>query len=996
MNSAAGINSAACAPLAAFFRQRFAQVTNPPIDPYRETLVMSLQNYVGRQWNLLEEGPEHCRQLKLENPLLTNADMARLRGSALQGFSVGTVSMCFPIRGTAQGFVARAIESMKAEAERLIDQGVSLVILSDRDLGPDRAALPSILAVSALHSHLVEAKKRHMAGLIVEAGDVKDVHEIALLLAYGASGVNPWVVFESIPSFASSAKAAENYREAVRKGILKIMSKLGISTISSYRGARMYEAEGLSPELAAAYFKGTETRFGGIGAAEVEADILRRHSLAYGSVPEKGGSDALATRKPAVQAPWPSTLASRLVTAVREGDMEAWRTYVDGMEDPSRQPFAFRDLFAFKPQEPASLKEVQSAQEIARRFSVAAMSCGAISPEAHEALAAGANSIGAWSNSGEGGEDNSRGAFKAQGLDSSSASRQVASARFGVTDEYLASALEIQIKIAQGAKPGEGGQLPGPKVDAYIASLRHSSPGKTLISPPPHHDIYSIEDLSQIIHDLRCVNPRARISVKLAAQAGIGAVAAGVAKAGADCIVVSSGDGGTGAAPLSSLDFAGSSWEAALPEIRQVLAMNGLDAKVVLQVDGRLRTARDVAIAAILGAREFSFGTAALISMGCIACGKCNLDRCPVGIATQEPSLRAKFKGRPEHLASFFLALAHDLRVLLSSLGVKSIDELAGRWDLLDFKNRGRNGNARGLVFDSIVSALEIAKRYPMDEEGNTDGAALPVLPLPAAGLRAFGLDAQGPAKIPDIDAVIIAALEGTKPLEISIKNSDRSIGAAASGHLARRRSDGKLGGEARLVVRFRGSAGQSFGAFLAKELRFELEGEANDYLGKGLSGGSITLRPSREADFSAEDNAIAGNVCFFGATSGEAYLNGQAGERFCVRNSGAVVVVEGVGNHACEYMTGGTVVVLGPTGVNFGAGMSDGRAYVLDEDGLFDTRCNSADLDLLPCVDTGDVAELRRLVENHAAQTGSPKATRILAAWEEYLPRFVLARPRA
>jgi glutamate synthase (NADPH/NADH) large chain len=423
--------------------------------------------------------------------------------------------------------------------------------------------------------------------------------------------------------------------------------------------------------------------------------------------------------------------------------------------------------------------------------------------------------------------------------------------------------------------------------------------------------------------------------------------------------------------------------------------MNGLDAKVVLQVDGRLRTARDIAVAAILGAREFAFGTAALISMGCIACGKCNLDRCPVGIATQDPTLRAKFKGRPEHLASFFLALAHDLRVLLSSLGVKSIDELAGRWDLLDFEYRGRSGNARGLAFDSIVSALEIAKRYPMDEEGNTDGAALPVLPLPAAGLRAFGLAAQGPAKIPDIDAVIIAALEGKKPLDISIRNSDRSIGAAASGHLARQRNGGRLGGEARLAVRFRGSAGQSFGAFLAKELRFELEGEANDYLGKGMSGGIITLRPSREADFSAEDNAIAGNVCFFGATSGEAYLNGQAGERFCVRNSGAVVVVEGVGNHACEYMTSGTVVVLGPTGVNFGAGMSDGRAYVLDEDGLFDTRCNSADLDLLPCVDPTDAAELRRLVESHAAQTGSPKATRILAAWEEYLPRFVLARPR-
>ncbi len=1045
-SAAAAPVPAAAAPLAAFFKQRFAQVTNPPIDPYRETLVMSLQNYVGRQRNLLDQGPEHCRQLRLDMPLLSNADMERLRSPALKDFSVGTVSMCCSARELTPGFAEKALERMKAEAERLIDQGASLVVLSDRDLGPEQAALPSLLAASVLHSHLVEARKRHMAGLIVEAGDAKDLHSIALLLAYGASGVNPWAVFESIPGFAASAKAidktagkavgkdsgndggkgggkgaslseekiAENFREAVRKGILKIMSKLGISTISSYRGSRMYEAEGLSPEFASACFKGTETRFGGIGLGEIEQDIARRHSLAFGSIPSepadagntaaavkaeedwRAGEAVKAGEASPPQVPWPPALASSLVRAVREGDMEAWRDYVGGIESPRRQPFAFRDLFAFKPREPVPLKEVQSAQEIARRFSVAAMSCGAISPEAHEALAAGANSIGSWSDSGEGGEDNLRKSYAAQGLDSKSASRQVASARFGVTDEYLASALEIQIKVAQGAKPGEGGQLPGPKVDAYIAALRHSSPGKTLISPPPHHDIYSIEDLSQLIHDLRCVNPKARIAVKLAAQAGIGAVAAGVAKAGADCIVVSSGDGGTGAAPLSSLDFAGSSWEAALPEIRQVLAMNGLDAQVTIQVDGRLRTARDVAVAAILGAREFAFGTAALISMGCVACGKCNLDRCPVGIATQNPALREKFKGKPEHLASFFLALAHDLRILLSSLGARNLDELAGRWDLLDFQGRGRSGAERGLAFDSIVSALEIAKRYPLDEEGNTDGAALPVLPLPPVGLRAFHAASKAQAKVPEIDGRIIAFLDGAgeEPLEFPIRNSDRSIGAAASGHLARRRRDGGTG--TRHSVRFRGSAGQSFGAFLAKELCFELEGEANDYVGKGLSGGILVLRPSREAGYPAQDNAIAGNVCLFGATSGWAYMNGQAGERFCVRNSGAIAVVEGVGNHACEYMTGGTVVVLGPTGVNFGAGMSDGRAYVLDEDGLFDTRCNSADLDLSPCLEPQDESELKSLVENHAALTGSPKAARILAAWDEYLPRFVIARPRA
>jgi len=1052
-------------PLYSYFRQLFAQVTNPPIDPYRENLVMSLENYIGKERNLLDESPAHCRQLKLLHPLLSNTDIVRLRESRLPDFRVATVSMAFstaPIPPTAAAvnsavagvnsaaataptedgagsrepgmILAAAIERICADAERNVDDGVSLIILSDRGLDRGHAVVPALLATSAVHRHLVAVRKRHMAGLIVETGEAKEVHHIAVLLGCGASGVNPWMVFERMPQLLAKAYGSEvatrmanlgveavsdNYIEAVKKGVLKILSKLGISTISSYRGARLFEAVGLSEELVHDYFPGLESRFGGIGIGEIESDVLENHRRVFGpaaagpaevsvaaghiavlpAAANKVAASQVATPPAAArEQPWPPKLAAQLVKAVRDGDTTAWRAYADGMDDKTRQPFAFRDLFSFKPVEPVPLESVQEAADIAARFSVAAMSCGAISPEAHEALAAGANSVGAWSNSGEGGEDDERCAYRNRGLDSRSASRQVASGRFGVTANYAANALELQIKIAQGAKPGEGGQLPGAKVDVYIAKLRHSTAGRSLISPPPHHDIYSIEDLSQLIHDLRCVNPEARIAVKLAAQAGIGAVAAGVAKAGADCVIVSSSDGGTGAAPLSSLDYTGNTWEAALPEIRQVLAMNGLDANIVVQVDGRLRTARDVVIAAILGAREFAFGTAALLSMGCVACGQCNLDTCPAGIATQDPALRAKFQGRPEHIAAFFAYVADDVRSMLASLGARSLDEIAGKWELLDFGGRASTPREKLLHFDKIVAALEIARRYPVDEEGDTDGSGPPQLPLPFAGLRRFCGGNRARYSIPEIDARLIEKCDGTVlkggriDEELTICNADRSIGAALSGYLLR--SDAALAPDA-INVRFAGSAGQSFGAFLIAGLSFTLTGEANDYLGKSLSGGRIVVRPRTESRFSPEWNVIAGNVCLFGATGGEVFLNGQVGERFCVRNSGALAVAEGTGDHACEYMTGGCTVILGRTGVNFGAGMSGGVAYVLDEDQLFDTRCNPGDVDLEACVKPEDIAFLKSVIRQHHTLTGSPRAKLLLSDWEEYHPLFVKVTPR-
>ncbi len=1006
--------------LFSYFRQIFAQVTNPPIDPVREGAAMTLESYIGRERNLLEESPRHCRQLRLPHPLLTNREVERLRAGGLEDFRVCTVSLAFSLSDQGQATLPApgsrlkaAVDAICTAVELRVDEGYSLVILSDREVDEGRASVPALLALAAVNRRLVESGKRHRTGLVVETGEAREIHHVSLLVGYGASAVNPWLVFEGMPELAARCappgcaapdpeECSANYVEAVKKGILKTMSKMGISSISSYRGGGIFEALGLSRTFVEAYFPGTESRVGGAGLAEIEADVTVRHKEAYGpggreKNPALAGAPGAADPSVQAEVPWPPGLAALLAKAARRDDEGAYREYAGGISSSSRPPFALRDLFEFKTRDPIPLSRVQSVQDIVSRFSVAAMSCGALSPEAHEALAAGANSAGAWSCSGEGGEDPERDRPGPGGVSRASASRQVASARFGVTARYLASARELQIKIAQGAKPGEGGQLPGAKVDGYIARLRHASPGTTLISPPPHHDIYSIEDLSQLVHDLRCVNPSARISVKLAAQAGIGAVAAGTAKAGADCVIVSSGDGGTGAAPLSSLDYTGNAWETSLPEIRQVLAMNGMGDRVSVQVDGRLRSGRDVVIAAILGAHEFAFGTAALISLGCVACGQCDRGVCPAGIATQRAELRARFSGKPEHVARFLRFAARETRDILASLGMGSLDEASGRYDLLDFRGRGRDGRGGCLDFSGVVQALELAKRHLILETEGGEGSESLALPPPPAGLAAFENARRPPFPAPALDEKLIepvcrAFSSGTAfKAEYPIRNSDRSTGAALSGELTRRGFT-LAPGSAR--VRFKGSAGQSFGAFLVTGLSFELEGEANDFVGKGLSGGRIAIRPPAGAGFAPEDNVIAGNVCLMGATSGELYRNGRAGERFAIRNSGAVAVAEGVGDHGCEYMTGGRVVVLGGTGTNFGAGMSGGTAYILDLDGLAALRVDSESVSVAALVDSEDEFVLREDIERHRAATKSPRAAALLDDWETFLKRFVKVFP--
>ena len=1012
-------------PLFSYFRQLFAQVTNPPIDPVREGGVMSLESYIGRERNLLGESPLHCRQLKLPHPVLTNEDMERLRRSELPEFRVCTVSTLYSLAespdATAPAPGSRlkaAIETIRTETELRVEEGYSLVILSDRGMCEGKAAVPALLALAAAHRRLVSAGKRHMTGLVVESGETREIHQISVLVGYGASAVNPWMVFELMPELAARSQkaglgtiegeeATRRYVAALKKGILKTMSKMGISTISSYRGSGLYEAVGLSKSLVEEFFPGTENRLGGIDLPEIEADIIARHGAAFEAAGPSGATPmtepkASASSEDLAQAeqPWPPRIVALLSKAAREDDVEAYREYARQIVSPDRPAFALRDLFELRGSGPIPLDEVEDEASIVSRFSVAAMSCGALSPEAHETLAAGANSIGAWSCSGEGGEDPGRDETGRDGISRASASRQVASGRFGVDACYVARARELQIKMAQGAKPGEGGQLPGAKVDEYIARLRHVTPGTLLISPPPHHDIYSIEDLSQLVHDLRCANPTARIAVKLAAQAGIGAVAAGVAKAGADCVIVSSGDGGTGAAPLSSLDYAGNAWELALPELRQVLAMNGLADRVSIQVDGRLRSGRDIVIAAILGSREFAFGTAALVSIGCRACGQCDKDRCPAGIATQRLELRARFQGKPEHVARFLLLVAGEVREILASLGARSLDEVAGRPDFIDFHGRPRGSGMateRGerLDFSPIIQALEIARRYP--SEMGEDGSMLE-LPPPPAGLGAFGRSNRPPFPAPEPDAAlaepICAALTAGRPFEaeLPIRNSDRSIGAALSGELVRR---GLETAPKHARVRFEGSAGQSFGAFLVPSLEFELSGEANDFLGKGLSGGRIALRPPARARFRPEENVIAGNVCLFGATAGEACLCGRVGERFAVRNSGATAVAEGCGDNACEYMTGGLVILLGRAGANFGAGMSGGRAFVLDLEGDFSERIGLASVEAALLAEAGDEELLRAKIERHLAATGSPRAAAILGDWEGYRGRFFVVGPR-
>jgi glutamate synthase (NADPH/NADH) large chain len=978
-----------------YFKQLFAQVTNPPIDPYRENLVMSLMSFVGKERNLLAETPEHCHQLKLSHPVLTNDDVEMLRTQPIKDFKVCTVPILFDATGKP-GALELALEEVSREVEARIDEGYSLVILSDREISRERAAIPSLLAISGVHHYLVRRGKRHLSGLVIETGEAREVHHFAALVAFGASGINPYLVFESLGDLQELGyitkeltiqEAIEHYITAVKKGLLKVMSKMGISTIRSYRGAQIFEAVGLGRELIDRYFTGTPSLIGGIGIEVIEADRLAVHAAAF--------ADAVRPALPAVSASYglpsgglynqragseshlfsPEAIAL-LQKATREGDYRIFKQYSGIVNDTARNLCTLRSLLRFSPGQPVSIEEVEPVESISKRFVSSAMSFGSISKEAHETLARAMNRLGSRSNSGEGGEDEYRYKGEVDGDSINSRIKQVASARFGVTSSYLVSAEELQIKMAQGAKPGEGGQLPGHKVDEVIARVRHSTPGVMLISPPPHHDIYSIEDLAQLIFDLKHANPRARVSVKLVSEVGVGTVAAGVAKGRADTVLISGADGGTGASPISSIMHTGTPWEIGLAETQAVLVRSKLRDQIRVQVDGQIKTGRDVVIAALLGAEEFGFATTALVSMGCVMMRKCHLNTCPVGVATQDPELRKRFRGKPEYVVNFMRFLAQEVREIMAELGFRRFEDMIGRVEHLEASPAAvEHYKTRGLDFSRLLAKPELPER------------GSPRCLRPPAG--------YGPCLDDELTASTAAALEQKKPveLELPIRNSNRAVGATLSAEISSRHGVQGLPQDT-IRVKFSGSAGQSFGAFLAPGVTFRLEGDANDYLGKGLSGGRIIVYPPKGSGFIPERNIISGNVNLFGATAGEVYINGMAGERFAVRNSGAIAVVEGVGDHGCEYMTGGRVIVIGETGINFAAGMSGGLAYVLDRTQLFDTRCNLEMVDVEPLVEEEDREFLRLQLSRHVELTGSRNAIQILNMWEEMLPLFVKVIP--
>jgi glutamate synthase domain-containing protein 2/glutamate synthase domain-containing protein 1/glutamate synthase domain-containing protein 3 len=971
-----------------YFRQLFAQVTNPPIDPYREHLVMSLMSFVGRERNLLDETPEHCAQLKLPHPILSNDDLDKLRSLDHKGYRSAVLPMTFYASIGEQELEA-ALHELCLAAERKIDQGYSLIILSDRDVSNSKAPIPALLATSAVHRHLVKMQKRQLTGLVIETGEARDVMHFATLVGYGASAVNPYLAFEIIadlkehgrlPSSLRLEDAMENYITAVKKGLLKIMSKMGVSTIRSYRGAQIFEAIGLSGEFIESYFPGTPSRIGGIGAAEIARETLARHAAAAAKneaeaeVLDSGGQIHFRSfSEKHLLSPEAITL---LQQAVRENDYGLYKKYSAAINDVHKNLCTLRGLFGFKEMHAVPIGEVEPADSIVRRFVSSAMSFGSISKEAHETIAIAMNRLGAASNSGEGGEEEERYAPLPNGDSKKSAVKQVASARFGVTSNYLVNSRELQIKIAQGAKPGEGGQLPGHKVDATIARVRHSMPGVMLISPPPHHDIYSIEDLAQLIYDLKSANPEARISVKLVAEAGVGTVAAGVAKGRADMVLISGHDGGTGASPLSSIKYAGIPWEIGLAETQQTLVMNHLRDRIRVQVDGQLRTGRDIVIGALLGAEEFGFGTIVLVTLGCVMMRKCHLNTCPVGVATQDPELRKRFAGKPEYVMNFMRFVARETREIMAELGFRTIDEMVGRAGILETAAAVDHWKRRNLDFSAVLAASPVP-----------EGSALRCT---AKQVHDFSLSLD-----PELIAGSRKALDNKEPVSLfaSIRNCNRTVGATLSAQVSKRYGSAGLP-PGTIKCKFTGSAGQSFGAFLAPGISFELEGDANDYFGKGLSGGRLIVYPPKNSTFRPQNNSIIGNVNLFGATSGEAYVCGMAGERFAVRNSGATAVVEGVGDHGCEYMTGGVVVVLGKTGVNFAAGMSGGVAYVLDEDQLFDTSCNLETVEVEPVSKQEDEEVLYRLISNHVNFTGSEYAARIVRDWTEMLPQFVKVMP--
>lgn len=967
-----------------YFRQQFAQVTNPPIDPIREALVMSLVEYIGAVGNhILAPNESHCKMVRLQCPILTNTQLDILCNIRYKGFKTVKLPMLFDASQGEAG-LREALDRLCKEAARAVSDGANYLVLTDRNVDVSMAVIPSVLAVSAVHHYLISVKKRVQTALVVETGEMREVMHAALLLGFGASAVNPYMAFAILEDLVvkqavqlNYETAEKNYVKSLCKGLLKVLSKMGISTIRSYRGAKLFEAIGLSEDLVETYFGSISSKVGGIGLAEIARDAVQMHKAGYkedlSEVLEHKG--IYSYRKDGEKHAWNPETISTLQLATRLGSYKKFKEYTK-LVDEKKDPLFLRDFLEFKRQSPVPLEEVEPASEIMKRFVTGAMSFGSISKEAHETMAMAMNKIHGRSNTGEGGEDAGRFTEKIDGLSLRSAIKQVASGRFGVTTNYLVNADEIQIKVAQGAKPGEGGQLPGYKVNDIIAKTRHSIPGISLISPPPHHDIYSIEDLAQLIFDLRNVNPKAEISVKLVSESGVGTIAAGVAKAKADRIVISGAEGGTGASPMSSIRYAGLPPEIGLAETQQTLVLNNLRGQVRLQTDGQLKTGRDILLMALLGAEEFGFATSALIVLGCVMMRKCHMNTCPVGVATQDETLRKRFHGRYEYLVNFFTFLAEEVREYLAEMGFRKLDEVIGRTDLLVRKPSDGVHKHDLLDFSRILyfpTAFQNRALYHVADSLHEMGA------------------------VKDLQLIEDArpALEGKQDLLLSypIVNTDRSVGAMLSGVIAQQYGETGLPEQA-LKIRFKGSAGQSFGAFLVHGVEFRLEGDTNDYLGKGLSGGRIVVVPPVRTDFKPEENIIAGNTLLYGATSGEVYLNGRAGERFCVRNSGAVAVVEGVGDHCCEYMTGGRVVVLGPTGRNFAAGMSGGVAYVWNPSGNFDFYCNMEMVELSLVEDTRSRKELHELIRKHYHYTGSPLAGQMLDHWDRYVEEFIEVVP--
>jgi glutamate synthase (ferredoxin) len=973
-----------------YFKQLFAQVTNPPLDSIREEIVTATETTIGPERNLLLPEPESCRQIKLKYPILTNEELEKLRHIDIPGFKSVTLPILFNVREGGRG-LEKAMDELYRRASDAISQGANILILSDRGINRENAPIPALLAVSGLHHYLIREGKRTKVGLVLESGEPREVHHFSLLIGYGAGAINPYLAYETLDDMIRQGmltdityeKAVERYIKAVVKGVVKVMSKMGISTIQSYRGAQIFEAVGLNQAFIDRYFTWTPSRIEGVGIDVIAEEVRMRHERAF---PERPID--IKTLDPGGKYQWrhdgeyhlfnPQTV-HKLQYACRNNNYEVFKEYSELVNDQTKRLCTLRGLLELKfAPKPIPIEEVESVESICKRFKTGAMSYGSISKEAHESLAIAMNRIGGKSNTGEGGEDPARYIPDPNGDSRNSAIKQVASGRFGVTSQYLVNAKELQIKIAQGAKPGEGGQLPGAKVYPWIAKVRFSVPGVGLISPPPHHDIYSIEDLAELIHDLKNANPDARISVKLVSEVGVGTIAAGVAKGHADVVLISGHDGGTGASPQTSIHHAGLPWELGLAETHQTLLLNNLRSRIVVETDGQLKTGRDVVIAALLGAEEFGFSTAPLVVLGCIMMRVCHLDTCPVGVATQNPELRKKFRGDPEHVVNFMRFIAQEVRELMAKLGFRTVNEMIGRTDKLEMRKAIDHWKAKGLDFSRILYQPDVPSdvgRYcqiPQDHglEKALDNRVL--------------LDLCKPA------------LETGEPVEaiLPIRNTNRVVGTILGSEVTKRYGAEGLP-EDTIRLHFRGSAGQSFGAFIPRGITLTLEGDANDYIGKGLSGGKIIVYPPKGSTFVPEENIIIGNVAFYGATAGEAYIRGMAGERFCVRNSGVRAVVEAVGDHGCEYMTGGLVVVLGPTGRNFAAGMSGGIAYVLDEAGDFHRRCNKEMVYLERLEDEAEIEEVKGMIHKHLEYTKSGRARKILAMWDEMVPRFVKVMPK-